>query len=100
MKRMIVATCVASAFAFIGVPVMDPAAAAAPHANMETYAASRATDLSARRQTRRIFRESYQFTSYPYRQQPYYYGRPTYYRPYPYVLPAPFPFGIGFDPVW
>jgi hypothetical protein len=30
----------------------------------------------------------------------YYYDRPVAYRPYPYVLPAPFPFGIGFDPLW
>ena len=29
-----------------------------------------------------------------------YYDRPVAYRPYPYVLPAPFPFGIGFDPWW
>ena len=27
----------------------------------------------------------------------YYNDRPVAYRPYPYALPAPFPFGIGFD---
>ena len=32
--------------------------------------------------------------------RPYYYARPTYYRPYPYLLPAPFPLGIGFGPFW
>ncbi len=32
--------------------------------------------------------------------QPYYYGRPVYYRPYPYQTPAPFTFGIGFGPSW
>jgi hypothetical protein len=30
----------------------------------------------------------------------YYYDRPVYYRPYPYVSPAPFTFGIGFGPKW
>ena len=29
-----------------------------------------------------------------------YYDRPYYYRPYPYSVPAPFTFGIGFGPVW
>jgi hypothetical protein len=32
--------------------------------------------------------------------QPQYYGRPTYYRPYPYDLPAPFFLGLAFGPLW
>jgi hypothetical protein len=32
--------------------------------------------------------------------QPYYYGRPTYYRPYPYALPVPFFLGFNFGPWW
>lgn len=40
--------------------------------------------------------------AYHYRryEEPYYYARPTYYRPYPYASPAPFTFGFGFGPFW
>jgi hypothetical protein len=50
----------------------------------------KATDVSARRHERR-------YAAVP-ADDGYYYDRPVAYRPYPYVLPAPFPFGIGFDP--
>ena len=50
----------------------------------------KSTDLSARRHDTRAVASA---------NDGYYYDRPVAYRPYPY-LPAPFPFGIGFDPFW
>jgi hypothetical protein len=54
--------------------------------------ASKATDLSARQRTQRYIDRRYDRPSYD--------DRPEYYRPYPYVLPAPFPLGLGFGPWW
>jgi hypothetical protein len=51
---------------------------------------SKATDLSAQHRTQRYADRRY--------DHPVYDDRPGYYRPYPYVLPAPFPFGLGFGP--
>jgi hypothetical protein len=54
--------------------------------------ASTTTDLGARRHHRR-----HAFSSV---DQPSYYARPTYYRPYPYQVPVPFFLGFGFGPSW
>jgi hypothetical protein len=68
----------------------DPVAAA-PSARLGVSAASASTDLGARRRSDR---------RYAYRPafQPYYYDRPTYYRPYPYAVPAPFFLGFAYGP--
>ena len=65
-----------------------PAAVQGPHA-------SDATDFSARRRIRHDRR--YAYRAY---EPPYYYDRPTYYRPYPYAVPVPFFLGFGFGPWW
>jgi hypothetical protein len=49
----------------------------------------KSSDVSARRHYARVVVPA---------DDGYYYDRPVTYRPYPHVLPAPFPFGIGFDP--
>jgi hypothetical protein len=67
-------------------------AAASRQAAVQKQDASQATDLSARRRVRR-------YAYRPY-DRPAYHDRPEYYRPYPYLLPAPFPFGLGFGPWW
>jgi hypothetical protein len=59
-------------------------------------AISDATDIGSRRQHRRLLHGD---ATGPY-YRPTYYDRPQYYRPYPYNVPAPFVFGIGFGPWW
>ena len=93
MKRLIGAAFVAGALAFAGPAAISSAAAAEIKA--QTAGVSGATDFSAQRYHRRYYRYGYR----PY-YQPYYYARPQYYRPYPYYAPAPFPFGLGFGPLW
>jgi hypothetical protein len=77
MKRLIGAAIVASMLALGGAAAINPAAAASPQIKTQTAGAPATTDFSARRYYRRY-----------------------YYRPYPYVLPAPFPLGLGFGPFW
>jgi hypothetical protein len=91
MKRLIGAAVVAAVLALAAPAALNPAAAASPLVTTQTAGTSDSTDFSARRHYRRYYRPYY---------QPYYYARPTYYRPYPYLLPAPFPLGIGFGPFW
>jgi hypothetical protein len=75
---------------------MNPAAAAAlSQAAVQKPESSQATDLGARRRYRHHDRYGYR-PSY----RPYYYDRPSYYRPYPYSAPVPFLFGFGFGPWW
>jgi hypothetical protein len=95
MKRLIGAVLVAGALWFAG-PSGISQAVAAPHVKATTPVTSSATDLSARRYTRRHY---HHYGSQPY-YRPYYYARPYDYRPYPYYVPAPFPFGLGFGPFW
>jgi hypothetical protein len=64
---------------------------AAAQAVVQKPQASKATDLSARHRTPR-YAGRY--------DRPVYDDRPEYYRPYPHVLPAPFPLGLGFGPWW
>ena len=91
MKGLVGAAVVAGALAFAGPAAINSAAAAAPQIKTKAAGISEATDLSARRYSRRYYRYGY---------RPYYYARPSYYRPYPYYAPAPFPFGFGFGPFW
>ncbi len=91
MKTLIGAAVVAGVLAPAGPPATGPAAAASPKVGVERLDTSKATDLSARRHYRHHYRYGY---------VPYYYARPTYYRPYPYHTPAPFTFGFGFGPWW
>jgi hypothetical protein len=93
MKTLIGAALIAATLALAGSAAIDPAAAASPKAGASRAAASTSSDLGARRHYRR----------YAYRpaDQPYYYGRPVYYRPYPYAAPVPFFLGFGYAPsVW
>jgi len=89
MKPSIGAALVAGALWMAGPSAITEAAAAAPQ--VQTSAASRATDFRAHRYSRRHYHEG---------RQPHYYARPYYYRPYPYNAAAPFPFGLGFGPLW
>jgi hypothetical protein len=93
MKTLIGAAIVAATLALAGSAAIDPAAAASPKAGAGAAAASTSTDLGARRHDRHYRRYAYR-PSY----QPYYYGRPAYYRPYPYSAPVPFFLGFGFGP--
>ena len=89
MKTLIGAAVVAGGLALAGLGAIQPAAAASPKAGVQAVDASKATGFSARR------RYHYGYS------QPYYLGRPTYYRPYPYYAVAPFPLGVGFSPgIW
>lgn len=91
MKRW-VAAAFAGILALAGMVATDPAAAAPPaKSGVSAAPASVSTDLSARRHQRTYRR-------YAYRPQPYYYDRPTYYRPYPYAVPAPFFLGFAYSP--
>jgi hypothetical protein len=96
MKSLLGAALVASALAVAGPGAID-SAAAAPQAEAQRAGTSDATDFSAHRYHRRYDRHHGYYRPY-YRS--YYYGRPVYYRPYPYDVPAPFTFGIGFGPFW
>ncbi|HEY2213274.1 MAG TPA: hypothetical protein VGH62_17000 [Bradyrhizobium sp.] len=92
MTKWIGAAILALTMMLGGSAAINPAAAAPSQAAVaQKPGALQATDLSARRRYRHYYRYGYR----PY-YRPYYYGRPFYYRPYPYYAPAPFPFGFGF----
>ena len=93
MKGLIGAAFVAGALAVAGPTAISPVTAA-PQAKAQRAGTTGAADFSARRHVRRHYRH------HGYSRPYYYYDRPVYYRPYPYSSPAPFTFGIGFDPVW
>ena len=100
MKSMIGAAFVAGALV-VACPVAINPAAAAPPVKTQTAGTSDATDFSAQRYHRRYYRHyGYYRPYYRPHYRSYYYGRPAYYRPYPYYAPAPFTFGIGFGPSW
>ena len=96
MKSLIGAALVAGALVFAGPAAISPVAAAR-QAKVQSAGTSDATDFSAHRHVRRYHRHHGYYRPY---DRPYYYGRPVYYRPYPYDAPAPFTFGIGFGPLW
>jgi hypothetical protein len=80
-----------------GSATIDSAAAVSPQAAVQKPAASQAMDFSARPGVARRGVHRHVYRRY---DRPHYYDRPETYRPYPYVLPAPFPFGLGFGPWW
>jgi hypothetical protein len=93
VRRWIGAVALAFTLMFSGSSVIHSAAAQAQVQKLQKPRASKATDLSARHRTRHyVDRRS--------DRRPVYDDRPEYYRPYPYVLPAPFPLGLGFGPRW
>jgi hypothetical protein len=94
MKTLIGAAVVAGGLALAGLAAIGPADAASPKAGVQAIDASKSDRLQrAPAATGTTNRYGY--------SQPYYLGRPTYYRPYPYYTVAPFPFGVGFGPgVW
>ena len=96
MKGLIAAACIAVVLTVAGPGAIDNAAAA-PQVKPQRAGTSDATDFSAHRHVRRHARHH---GYYRPSSRPYYYDRPVYYRPYPYSTPAPFTFGIGFDPLW
>jgi hypothetical protein len=93
MKTLIGAAAVAGTLALASPAAMDPAAAASSKSGVRANTVATSTDLSARRHHRHYRRYAHRP---PY--QPYYYGRPAYYRPYPYSAPVPFFLGFGFGP--
>ncbi|NOJ43987.1 hypothetical protein [Bradyrhizobium australiense] len=101
MKTLIGPAFVGTALVFAGAAAIHPAAAA-PQAKTQAVGTSEATDFSARRYQRRHYRHHVYRPHYRpyYGSYYYYYGRPAYYRPYPYDAPAPFTFGVGFGPFW
>jgi hypothetical protein len=76
-----------------GAAAIHTAAAAPLQAAVQKPETGKASDLSARRHTRHPARYADRADN-----RVYYYDRPTTYRPYPYVLPAPFFLGFGFGP--
>ncbi len=95
MTKWIGAAVLALTLMLVGSAATNPAAAAPLQAAVQKPGSMQATDLSARRRYRHDRRYGYR----PY-SRPFYYDRPSYYRPYPYDAPAPFPFGFGFGPWW
>jgi hypothetical protein len=93
MTRWIGAAILALALMSGVAPAIHSAAAAPLQAAEQKPETSKATNLSARRHARHP-------AQYADRADDrfYYYDRPTTYRPYPYVLPAPFFLGFGFGP--
>ena len=106
MMRWIGVAVVAGVVA-LAVPASAPAK---PQTAALQWHAGKATDFSAQRHYRRYHRYHHHYGYRPYERptyrpyyrpyDSYYYGRPSYYKPYPYVSPAPFTFGFGFGPFW
>ena len=94
--RSLIWTALVAGVLMVGGPAAISPVAAASQAKAQT-GTSDATDFSAHRHHRRYHRHTGYYRPH-YRA--YYYGRPVYYRPYPYDSPAPFTFGIGFGPLW
>jgi hypothetical protein len=84
----------------IAIPATPAAAATAHH---KTPAASVAintpTDISASRRHYRYVDNRWRVVR-PYPTYGVYGPRPHYYRPWPYYVPFPFGFGVGFDPYY
>jgi hypothetical protein len=79
-------------FAICDASAVVNAAETSSQATPPKHQVGKATDIGVRRHDRR------HDDAIARGDDGYYADRPVYYRPYPYALPAPFPFGIGFDP--
>jgi len=90
-----IAAALAATFILGGSAAIGPAAAASSPAALQKPEAQKAADRSARRRARHPLR--YAYRAY---QRPHYYDRPDDYRPYPYILPAPFFLGFAYQPWW
>jgi len=90
--RWIGAVVLAFTLMFSGSAAIHSAVAQAQLQKSQKPHASKAIDLNARHRTQRYADRRY--------DRPVYDDRPETYRPYPYVLPAPFPLGLGFGPGW
>ena len=97
MKGLIGAAFVVAALTFAGPAAIGLAAAAPQAKKAHNSRTSDVIDFSAPRNARRSYRHH---TYHRLHDRPHYYDRPVYYRPYPYGVPAPFTFGIAFDPPW
>jgi hypothetical protein len=91
MTRWIGAGVLTLALMFGGSAAIAPAVAA--QSAVQTPQPRQAPDLNARHGAAHPAR----YADRP-QVQPYYYDRPSYYRPYPYALPLPFFLGFGFQP--
>jgi hypothetical protein len=87
MKKAIV-TAITAAGIFVAA-FGSPAAIAAEQAALS----ANTNDLNGRH------RHDHRYVDRP-ADRPHYYARPTFYRPYPYDLPAPFFLGLAFGPLW
>jgi hypothetical protein len=92
MTRWIGAAVLAITLVFDGAAAIGSAAAAPLQAVAQQPQAWNATDLGARRR----IRHPHGYAHRPY-YRPYYYDRPYYYAPAPFV---PFNFGYGLGPWW
>ena len=97
MTRWIGIAAGAAALALLTSASATAAATVKPQGTKQQRLAPSVTDVGAQRRYRRHAVRPYSYGR-PY--QRYYYARPTYYRPYPYAVPAPFVFGFGFGPYW
>jgi hypothetical protein len=95
MTKWIGAAILALSLMFDGSAAITPATAAPLQARLQMPQASKTTDLSARRRVRYHLHYAYRRPYRPY--DPYYYDRPYYYAPAPFV---PFNFGYGLWPLW
>jgi hypothetical protein len=93
MTKRVGAAILALSLMFGGSAAITAAAAAPLQATLQMPQASKATDLSAQRRARHHPRYAYRRNYQPY--YPYYYERPYYYAPAPFV---PFNFGYGIGP--
>jgi hypothetical protein len=89
MTKWIGAILLAAALLFVGAAQLSPAAAA--NAGVQKVEGVNTTDVSARRHER-----GYGYASRPLYPYPYYYGRPVYYAPAPFLPIPPF-FGYGWE---
>ena len=94
MTKWIGAVFLAVSLVLVNAAPMSAAGAARLPAAVQKQNAAETTDFSARRRVRH-YRYAYRSN-----ERPYYYDRPTYYRPYPYAVPVPFFLGFGFGPRW
>src|SRR5580693_6676912 len=84
-----------------GLAFADPAATGSPATAANARAQTKAQTAGSPKTAGLSARQRYRHDRHGDRpsEQPYYYGRPTDYRPYPYDFPAPFFLGVAFGPL-